>query len=200
MSDAHDALRDDPVIGPLIAEYGIVELEPAEDLFERLVISIVNQVISTEAARTVRDRLFDAFEITPEGILATDPEELRAVGLSPQKVSTMRNVARWFQEEDVTRERFEGRDDESVLAELTEISGIGDWTAKMFLMLALGREDVFPVKDLAVRRAMEDLVGDLSRAEMRYRAPAWAPHRSVATLYLWQHYVDENSSVEDIVA
>jgi len=200
VSAAHDALGNDPVIGPLIAEYGIIELEPAEDLFERLVISIVNQVISTEAARTVRGRLFDAVEITPEGVLAVDSEELRSVGLSPQKVSTMKNVAAWFDEDGVTRERFEGRDDESVTTELTAIKGIGDWTAKMFLMLALGREDVFPVEDLAVRRAVEDLIGDLSRAEMRDRAEAWAPHRSVATLYLWQHYVDESSTIEDVVA
>ena len=191
MSDAHDALRDDPVIGPLIDEYGEIELEPADDVFERLVTSIVNQVISTEAARTVRGRLFDAVTITPEGIIAADREELRAAGLSPQKVDTMRNVARWFDEENVTRERFEGRGDADVTAELTEISGIGDWTAKMFLMFVLGREDVFPV---------EDLIGDLTRAEMETRAEAWAPHRSVATLYLWQYYVDENSNVEDIVA
>jgi DNA-3-methyladenine glycosylase II len=200
MSDAHDALRDDPVIGPLIGEYGEIELEPADDVFERLVTSIVNQVISTEAARTVRGRLFDAVTITPEGIIAADREELRAAGLSPQKVDTMRNVARWFDEENVTRERFEGRGDADVTAELTEISGIGDWTAKMFLMFVLGREDVFPIGDLAARRAVEDLIGDLTRAEMETRAEAWAPHRSVATLYLWQYYVDENSNVEDIVA
>lgn len=200
MSDAHDALRDDPVIGPLIGEYGEIELEPADDVFERLVTSIVDQVISTEAARTVRGRLFDAVTITPEGIIAADREELRAAGLSPQKVNTMRNVARWFDEENVTRERFEGRGDADVTAELTEISGIGDWTAKMFLMFALGREDVFPIRDLAARRAVEDLIGDLTRAEMETRAEAWAPHRSVATLYLWQYYVDENSNVEDIVA
>jgi DNA-3-methyladenine glycosylase II len=200
MSDAHDALRDDPVIGPLIDEYGEIELEPADDVFERLVTSIVNQVISTEAARTVRGRLFDAVTITPEGIIAADREELRAAGLSPQKVDTMRNVARWFDEENVTRERFEGRGDADVTAELTEISGIGDWIAKMFLMFVPGREDVFPIGDLAARRAVEDLIGDLTRAEMETRAEAWAPHRSVATLYLWQYYVDENSNVEDIVA
>ena len=110
----------------------------------------------------------------------------------------MKNVAAWFDEENVTRERFTDRDDERVADELTEITGVGDWTAKMFLML--GREDVFPVEDLAVRRAVEELVGDLIRAEMCERAEAWTPNRSVTTLYLWQHYVDENSDVEDVVA
>jgi DNA-3-methyladenine glycosylase II len=112
----------------------------------------------------------------------------------------MKNVAEWFRAENVTRERFSGREDEDITTELTELNGISDWTAKTFLLLALGREDVFPVGDLAVRRAVEELIGDLTRAEMRDRAEAWAPHRSVATLYLWQHYVDESADIEDVVA
>jgi DNA-3-methyladenine glycosylase II len=200
VSDAHDHLRDDPTIGPLIDEYGERELEPADDPYERLVISIVNQLISTEAARTVRERLFEAFEITPETILAADEDELREVGLSPQKVSAMKNAAAWWRKDDITREHFAELSDEEVIADLAEISGIGDWTAKTFLMFALGREDVFPVEDLAVRRGMEMLYGELSRAEMCEHAENWRPYRSVATLYVWQIYVGENSSVEEIVA
>lgn len=200
MSDAHDSLREDPTIGPLVEEYGDIELDRADDPFERLVISIVNQVISTEAARTVRERLFEAFEITPEALLAADEDELRDVGLSPQKVSAMQNAAAWWREETVTRERFAEMTDEEVIVDLTQISGIGDWTGKMFLMFALGREDVFPVEDLAVRRGMEMLFEEPSRAAMREHAEDWRPYRSVATLYVWQLYVDENSSVEDIIA
>ena len=200
MSDAHDHLREDPTIGLLIAEYGERELDPADDPYERLVVSIVNQLISTEAARTVRERLFDTFEITPRAILTADEECLREVGLSPQKVSAMKDAAAWWHEEDITRERFAELSDEAVISDLTEISGIGDWTGKMFLMFALGREDVFPVEDLAVRRGMEMLFEEPSRAEMREHAEHWKPYRSVATLYVWQVYVDENSSVEDIVA
>ncbi|PSP86936.1 DNA-3-methyladenine glycosylase 2 family protein [Halobacteriales archaeon QS_4_69_34] len=212
MSDAHDHLREDPAIGPLIDEYGELELEPAGDFFERFVVSIVNQVISTEAARTIRERLFEAFEVTPEALLAADEAALRDVGLSPQKVSAIRNVAAWFYEEDITRERFTRMDDAAAIEELTDIGGVGDWTAKMVLMFGLGRADVFPVEDLAVRRGMAMLYGgegagggdaggsELTRAEMRERAERWAPYRSVATLYVWQCYVDENSTVERIVA
>ena len=198
--DAHDHLRDDPAIGPLIEEYGERELDPADDPYERLVISIVNQLISTEAARTVKNRLFEAFEIAPETILAADEDDLRDVGLSSQKVGAMKNAAAWWREEDITREYFAELSDEEVIEELTEISGIGDWTGKVFLMFALGREDVFPVEDLAVRRGMEMLFEEPSRAEMREHAENWRPYRSVATLYVWQIYVDENSSVEEIVA
>jgi DNA-3-methyladenine glycosylase II len=135
VSDAHDHLREHPTIGPLIDEYGELELEPAEDFFERFVVSIVNQVISTEAARTIRERLFEAFEITPGALLAADEAALRDVGLSPpQKVSAIRNVAAWFREEGITRERFAGMDDVAVMDELTDVGGVGDWTAKMVLL------------------------------------------------------------------
>jgi DNA-3-methyladenine glycosylase II len=194
----HEHLRETD-LRPLVERHGPVELTVAEDPFERTVVSIVNQLISTEAARTIRSRLFDRFEVTPAAMLAAEEDELREVGLSAQKVEYVKNVARWFEEEDVTRDRFEGMDDAAVVAELTEIRGVGDWTAKMFLCFCLGREDVFPVEDLAVRRAMTDVFGDESRAAMRERAELWRPYRTYAALYLWNHHV-EDSAVEDPVA
>lgn len=198
-SGPYDYLRTTD-LAPLVESYGELTFGPAEDLFERLVVSVVNQLISTEAARTIRERLFERFEVTPEAMLAADEEALRDVGLSGQKVEYVRNIARWFREHDVTRERFTDMTDAEVVADLTEIRGVGDWTANMFLMFGLGREDVFPVGDLAIRRGMEDLFGEMTRGEMRERAEAWAPYRTYASLYVWQHYVDENSDVEDIIA
>jgi DNA-3-methyladenine glycosylase II len=79
--------------------------------------------------------------------------------------------------------------DDAVVEELTTIRGVGPWTAKMFLLFALGRPDVFPVEDLGVRRGMEQVVGrELTRGEMRDRAAEWAPYRSYASLYLWRAY------------
>lgn len=186
MADPHDHLRTTE-LAPLVEEHGELTIEPADDLFERLVVSIVNQQLSTEAADTIRGRLFDQFEVTPEGILAADPEDLQAVGVSTQKTRYVRNIAEWFDAEDVSHERFATMSDEDVLAELTSITGVGDWTAKMFLLFGLGREDVFPVEDLGVRRGMEAFFGDESRAEMRERAEAWRPYRSYSALYLWRH-------------
>lgn len=197
-SDPYDHLRSTD-LEPLVEQYGELTFGPADDLFERLVVSVVNQLISTEAARTIRDRLFERFEITPEGILAADEDGLRDVGLSGQKVEYVKNIARWFRDEGVTRERFEEMTDADVVADLTEIRGVGDWTANMFLMFGLGREDVFPVGDLAIRRGMEKLFGEMTRGEMRTKAELWAPYRTYASLYVWQHYVDENSDVEDII-
>jgi DNA-3-methyladenine glycosylase II len=76
--------------------------------------------------------------------------------------------------------------DEEVVEELTSIKGVGQWTAEMFLMFGLGREDVFSVGDLGLRRAMEQLYGDMTRSEMKKKAESWAPYRTYASLYLWK--------------
>jgi len=184
--DVHDQLRQTD-LAPLVESYGELSVAPAEDLFERLVISIINQLISTEAARTIRKRLFAAVDITPEAILAAEESTLREVGLSPQKTEYVRAVAQWFLAEGVTADQFAGQSDRAVIETLTEITGIGVWTAKMTLIFGLGRPDVFPVEDLAVRRGMTALFGDDSRPEMRARAEGWAPYRSTATLYIWEY-------------
>jgi len=195
-----DALRDDPDLGPLVERHGPLELRTDEGAFERLVVSIVNQLLSTEAARTIREQLFDAVEITPDGVRAADTDTMRDAGLSSQKVEYVRAAADAYEAGKITPEALSELDDDAALAELTQVKGIGDWTGKMYLMFVLERPDVFPVEDLAVRRGMEALFGDESRAEMRERAENWRPYRSYATLYVWHHYVEENSDVEEPVA
>ncbi len=197
VTDPYDSLRSDPDLAALVDEYGELPLETADEPYERLVISIVNQLISTEAARSIRGRLFERFEVTPERMLAADEEELREVGLSPQKIEYVKSAAEAFREEEFTRERFSGHTDREVIDRLTGIRGVGEWTGKMFCMFVLGREDVFPVEDLAIRRGMEHLFGEMSEGEMVEYAERWRPFRSYASLYVWQAYVDEFSSVEN---
>jgi DNA-3-methyladenine glycosylase II len=199
VADVHDQLRQTD-LAPLVDTYGELTLTPADDLFERMIVSIINQLISTEAARTIRQRLFAAVDITPEGILAAEASTLREAGLSPQKVEYVQAVATRFAEDRVTADQFAGQSNTAVIEELTEIKGVGVWTAKMTLMFGLGRPDVFPVEDLAVRRGMTALFADESRSAMRTRAEPWAPYRSIATLYIWEYYVDENASADTIVS
>lgn len=191
MSDAHDTLREDPVLCALIEEFGELELDVADDPFERLVISIINQSISTASANAVRERVFALFDdLTPETVLAADEESLRDAGLGEAKTEYVRNAARAFRERDLTREGFAGANDEEVIDELAGIRGVGEWTGRMYLIFALGREDVLPLGDLAVRRGIESLYGDgeMTREEMRAVAERWRPYRSLATLYIWRHY------------
>jgi len=182
-----DTLRADPDLGPLYDTHGPIELDPAEDLFERTVVSILRQQISMDAAAAIRGRLFEEIEVTPAGVLAADEPTLREAGLSAAKVEYVRNVAEAFQAEGYDLAYFADVDDDAVLAELTDIAGVGPWSAKMVLMFGLAREDVFPVEDLGIRAAMEEVVDpELTRAEMRSHAERWAPHRSYASMLLWR--------------
>lgn len=184
-----EPLKRDPELGKLVERYGELELEPADDPFERLVVSIVNQQLSTSSAKTIRQRLFQTIDIDPDTVLETDEEVLRSVGLSRQKIEYMKNVAEKFSAENYTREKFAGMDDEEVIDELTQIKGIGTWTAKMFLMFVLARKDVFPVEDLGIRHGMQNLYSLEQREQMERKASEWSPYRSIASLYLWR-FVD----------
>ena len=185
--DAVSFLRDDPDIGHLVADHGDVTLESGEDLFERLVVSILRQQVSMASANATRERLEDAVELTPTALLRTDRSTLRDLGLSRQKASYVHNVAEAFVEHDYSREYFAEMSDDAVIAELTDINGVGPWTAKMQLLFSLGRPDVFPVEDLGIRKGMHTLYGDdLERSRMEEIAERWRPYRSYASLYLWR--------------
>ncbi len=121
-------------------------------------------------------------------MLAADEAALRDAGLSGRKVEYVRNAARAFQENDYTRAGLAGHSDAAVVDLLTEIKGIGEWTARMYLLFVLERPDVLPLGDLAVRRGIEELYAggdELTRAEMREIAEPWQPYRSAATRYIW---------------
>ncbi|MCU4925260.1 DNA-3-methyladenine glycosylase 2 family protein [Halobacteria archaeon AArc-dxtr1] len=192
LDEAEPVLRRDPVMAGLIDAHDPY-VEPDWDEYERLCISIINQQLSTASARAVRNRVFEtlAGDVTPETVLAADEDALREAGLSSQKVEYVRNAAQAFQERDLTREGLANAADEAVVDTLTEIRGVGQWTAEMYCIFVLERPDVLPLGDLAVRRCMETLYADgseRSRSELREIAEPWRPYRSVATRYLWAEY------------
>jgi len=198
--DPHAALRDDEYLGPLVAEHGELTVEPADDFFARFVTSILRQQVSMASAAATRERLFDAVEVTPEGILAADEASLRDAGLSRQKTRYVRNVAAAFRD-GLSRASLAELDDDAARERLTEITGVGEWTANMQLIFSLGRADVFPVGDLGVRKGMARLF-DLDvedRAEMAARAERWRPYRTYATLYCWRIEEDVVDGVAEVV-
>lgn len=176
----------------LVDNFGPRRVEPADDGFRRLVVTIVNQSVSTAAATAVRERLFALFDdgVTPEAVLAADPETLADAGLGEQKTEYVRNAARAWAKGDIAREALADATTEEVRERITGVRGLGDWSADMYLLFVLGREDVFPVGDLAVRRAMTALYGhaDAERDAMVQFAERWRPWRSYATRYLWAYY------------
>ena len=159
-----------------------------DDILQTVLENATGDVfVVNPSADAIEERLFDAVEVTPAGVLAADEATLRDAGLSRQKVSYVRNIAEAFDEHGYSRASFEGMDDDAVVAELTSISGVGPWTAKMQLLFSLGRPDVFPVEDLGIRNAVAAVCDEtLDRAEMVDRAEQWRPYRSYASLYLWR--------------
>lgn len=192
--EAETVLRRDPVMAELVDRYDPYTEREWEE-YERLAVSIINQQLSTASALAVRERVFDLLgEVTPETVLAAEEAALREAGLSNSKVEYLRTTAEAFQREDLTREGLADLSDEEVVDRLTDIRGVGPWTARMYLLFVLERPDVLPLGDLAIRRGIETLYGDgesMTRAEMREVAEAWRPYRSYGTRYIWAAYEDD---------
>ncbi len=185
-----EPLRTDPVLAEVIDTYGPLSLEPTDDPFVQLVVSIIEQQLSTASANAIREHVFARFEIAPEVLIDVDATELNDLGVSHRKIEYIQDAAQAFMENDFTRDSFEEMTDQEVIEKLTTIHGVGVWTAKMFLMFSLGREDVFPLEDLGIRNGMIKLYGECTRKEMIEVAEQWRPYRSIAALYIWQYYED----------
>ena len=183
---AHRRLAADDHLVRLQERHGYLVVEPAADPFARLIKAIGRQQVSMESAAATWERLTERFDVTPGQLREADPVALQDAGLSATKSEAVQATARRFDEKGWTRASFADQSNDAVQTTLTEIHGIGPWTAKMFLIFALGREDVFPVEDLGIRQAMTERFGVETRGEMRSRAAQWAPHRSLASVYLWR--------------
>jgi DNA-3-methyladenine glycosylase II len=182
----------DPVLGAIIERVGAYKIQYREPSFQTLVRSIVYQQLSGKAALTIFNRLLDAAKtdpITPEAILRLRPTRMRALGLSKQKLTYIRELARMTRDGIIDFGQYPALDDAAIVESLTTVKGVGVWTVHMFLIFALRRVDVLPTGDLGVRMAMKKAYGlaDLPKpAEMEKIATAWRPYCSVATWYLWR--------------
>lgn len=188
----------DKVMAGLIARIGLMSIErrrrgrPKGDAYGALLRAIVGQQLSVKAAATIFDRvlaLFGGEMPSAEQLLDADETELRGAGLSGRKVEYMKDLARKTLSGELELDRFGELSDEEIVAELTAVRGLGVWTAHMFLIFHLGREDVLPVGDLGIRNAMKEAYGldePPSPAEMEEIAEAWRPHRTLASIYLWE--------------
>jgi DNA-3-methyladenine glycosylase II len=195
VADAAQHLRRaDPVLARLLDELGpIAERVPTGDPYGALVRVIVGQQLSVTSAGAIHGRLIERFggrPPTPAEVLADDPDDLRtSVGLSRAKTVFLRSLAEHIVAGELELDRLGDLDDEALIAELTAVKGIGEWTAQIYLMAELARPDVLAVGDLGIRRAVQRAYGleDLpSRDELVALAEPWRPHRSAACRLLWQ--------------
>ena len=190
-------MRADPVIARLIERSpdfdprAWLEALPEMDAFGTLIFQVVGQQLSLRATRSILDRLiarFDGRLPTPAQLHAADPEALRRTGLSRRKVQTLRAIAERFLDGTLSMAGLGAMSDEAVERRLTEISGVGPWTAHGFLIIALGREDVVLPGDLALRNAIRsayELDHLPSSDEVLAIAEPWRPYRTLATSYLF---------------
>ena len=174
-------------------------VKPQTDMVYYLCASIMSQQLSTTVANSIRQRFLDLFDgqyPRPQQILDTDPAALRAVGLSNSKVSYVLNVARFALETGLDHQKLNAMDNEAVIAYLTQIKGVGRWTAEMLLMFGLGREDVFAIDDWGVQNAMIGIYKldredkKTFREAMLRIAAKWSPYRTYACMYLWRWKAD----------
>jgi DNA-3-methyladenine glycosylase II len=182
----------DSIMSDLIEKAGPFTLKLDRNRFGMLVRSILSQQISTNAARAIRLRLDELLlpdKLSPEAIANVTDEQLRAVGLSGQKVSYLRDLSARVLDHRLRLDRIGRMNDEAAIEHLIQVHGIGRWTAQMFLIFSLGRLDIFPHDDLIVRSSIRELYGLEELPDKRTSheiAQLWSPYRSVAAWYCWR--------------
>jgi len=191
--------KSDPVLCAIIERVGPFRMQYRDPTFEALVRSIVFQQLNGRAARTIYDRLVTAAGgiVTPESMLKLTPAQMRAAGLSKQKLSYIRDLAERTHAGEVDFAALSSLTDEEVITTLTKVKGIGEWTAHMFLIFALQRPNVLPTGDYGVRAAIKRAYRKRklpTPAAMEKLAKSWHPYCSVAAWYLWRS-MDGNAEV-----
>jgi DNA-3-methyladenine glycosylase II len=184
--------RRDPILRDLMRRHGPCGLADSQhtDPFQALVHAIISQQLSTKAAATIAarvDALLDGLPI-PARVAAVSDAQLRSAGLSGQKVSYLRDLCARIADGSLPLDTLDRMPDEEVIAALTQVKGIGRWTAEMFLMFRLHRPDVLPVGDLGIVKAVQRvyrLRSLPSPARILHIGESWRPYRSVACWYLW---------------
>jgi DNA-3-methyladenine glycosylase II len=182
----------DPILGSVIGRVGPFCMKTERRRFVALSRAIIGQQISGKAARSIWNRLQQTLKperITADSIARLSPEQMRAVGVSPQKASYLHDLAAKSNDGTVRLSRLGRRLDAEVVDELIQVKGIGIWTAQMFLMFSLCRMDVFAPDDLGLRSAIRDLY-NLSELPDRQTstdiAQSWRPYQTIASWYLWR--------------
>ena len=192
MKKAVDHLRaSDPILGAIIERVGPCKIAYREPTFEALARSIVFQQLSTKAARTIYGRFEEAAggKVTPQAIQNLSLGEMRRAGLSKQKIGYIRDLAEHALSGKVDFRRLPAMSDEEVIVSLTDIKGVGVWTAHMFLIFALRRPNVLAVGDLGVRTAIQrhyQKRGLPKPTHIEKLAANWHPYCSIACWYLWR--------------
>ncbi|MBC7723046.1 MAG: DNA-3-methyladenine glycosylase 2 family protein [Pedobacter sp.] len=193
--DYIDHLKKDKKLA-LTLSTTVTELQLRKNIPLRLMASIMSQQLSTKVAAVIFRRfleLYDGNEPNPQQVLDMPFEQLRGIGLSNNKVNYIQNVARFCIDNKITDKKLLAMPNEEIIALLTQIKGVGQWTVEMLLMFTLGREDVFAIDDLVIQQMVVKLYKlDMSnkkllREKILKISAKWQPYRTYACLHLWRY-------------
>ncbi len=179
----------DPVLGIAMARLGRVEREVIPDLFAALVYAIVGQLVSVRSAKTVWARMQQKIgNITPENLSFVTDDAIQQCGMTMKKAITISALSKNIVQRSICLENLWDLPDQEVIERLTEIKGIGLWTAQMLLINCMERPDVVSWGDIAIRRGMEKLYGfpKLTKDQFEKCKRRYSPYGSVASIYLWK--------------
>jgi len=194
-------VASDPVMAALVERVGTIDLakrlqqrseERPPDAYGALLRAIVGQQLSTKAARTIYLRVIEIFggkTPSPEQLLETDVTVLRGAGLSGRKAEYLQDLARHVTSGELELDRLDELSDEEAIAEIVAVRGLGQWTAEMFLLFHLKRPDILSGGDLGIRKAIQieyELEEMPTPTQVDEIGERWSPHRSLASLYLWE--------------
>ncbi len=185
--------QKDCKLATIIKSVGEYSKKTHNDPFESLIKSIISQQLSGKAANAIYNRFkiyYNNTKPTPYQIISTPIETFRTqIGLSMQKITYIKDLSTRISDERLNLGLLSELPDEKIIDELVKVKGIGIWTAEMFLIFCLGREDIMPVRDLGIRKAMKKLY-DLPQlpipSYMLEISSPWRPYRSIASWYLWK--------------
>ncbi len=191
VNEAWQHLLDDPVLGSHAALIPCPEVTQSGDILGEIVSSVVSQQLSTKAAAVIHGRFVALMPsgVAPAAILDLSLEEMRGAGLSRQKAACLKDLSERVLDGRLKLESLLEKDADGVEAELTQVKGIGPWTAEMLLIFRLGHPDILPLADLGIQKGFKIVLGlsELpSRDLMTATAEPWRPYRTLASRVLWK--------------
>jgi len=184
-------LKKDPKLAKIIKHVGSYEISLMKNPYESLIETIITQQLSGKAAESISKKfrkLFGRFP-KPDNVLKMPDSKLRSAGLSGMKVKYIKDLSEKIKSKELQLRLLKNMTDDEVIMHLTQVKGIGRWTAEMFLIFSLGRLDVLPVGDLGLKKGIQRLYSmpDLpEKDEIEELAEKWKPYRTIATWYIWK--------------
>lgn len=191
MKQAIDFLSEkEPIFKSIIETFGLPKIPSRPQGFQTLVLLILEQQVSIDSAKATFNKLqILSPDLAPELLSELTEEVFRSIGVSRQKASYIKGLAKAILNKEIDLESLPSKSSQQVREELIQFKGIGNWTIDIYLMFALDAPDIFPIGDIAVVNTMKEFWGFETREAMLLHAENWRPYKSYATYLLWHHYL-----------